>query len=526
MIVDDYFVRSYLRVSADLLAVQDYETAETAIAEATRQRPGNISLLKRLAEIADRLKKPAAALLPLLERYEGNPWDSAAHLDLCAKLLPDLNRADDAAALLEDAVVRFPTDMAVLRALAWATGVKGDREAAMRHYRRAIAYEPDSLNTFLVAVSGARDLGYYDEADELLRARRPQFGTDHGFLVVSAWVAHFRGDWPEAMRRWEFLRDRFPDEVTCDWMIGRILAEHLQRPDEADAILAACIARHPTDLRLLREYARLPTFNGQWALSLKRWQDLAAIYPDDTETVTERGRAELQIQIHAIDSGVGDDAVLPPDDTGLRDLFLGFESMGLNCEFGLVQRHFGAESLGFLRWSAIHPHALAQGLAAGFAGVGTLADIEITVIEKEYVLHQNRYKMDMHTFIYTDTSKLTSEQLRHQFSRRLEFLRAKFFEDLQEARKIFVYQFRRALTEAEMMAIEEPIRQIGAATILFVNDQTSDWPNGHVVQSHPGRLVGYVDRIMRGDPWSQIHFDSWLKLCRNARALVPVSDGP
>lgn len=331
---DDYFVRSYLRVSSDLLANSETEAAETAIEEAIRQRPGNISLLKRLAEIAHRLSKPEGALLPLLDRYESNLTDSAAHFDLCHTLLRELMRDADATPLLADAVARFPADPALLREHAWAVGVTGDLDAAVGHYRRALPLEPDSLNAVLLVVSGLRDLGRYDDADELLRANRPAFGTNQHFLVVSAWVAHYRRDWPEALRQWEFLRDRFPDDCVSDWMTGRILGEHLGRLAEADAILLACAARHPTDLRIQREYARLPAFNRQWALSLKRWQDLATKYPDDAETLSERGAAELDMQIQAIDSGDGEVAVLPDDKTGERHLFLGFESLGANCEFG------------------------------------------------------------------------------------------------------------------------------------------------------------------------------------------------
>jgi len=487
---DDYFVRAYLRVSADLVAGSEADAAAAAVAEAVRQRPGNFNLLKRQAEIAVQRSAPEAALRPLLERYVSDPTDSAAHFDLGHKLLHGLGRPADAAILFAHAVVQFPTNAALYRELAWATGRMGDLDTAVRYYQRAMDLDPDNLDGLVAVVAGLRDLGRYDDADAILRVRRAQFGDAQYFLQVSAWVAHYRGDWPEAMRRWELLRDRFPDETISDWMIGRILGEHLGRPAEAEAVLLACAARHPTDLRVQREYARLPIFSGQWATSLKRWQELAAIYPDDLETLSERGQAELQVQIIAIDAGTTTISLPAADGSDERRLFMGFESLGVNCEFGLVQRHFGAEPLGFLRWSAIHPDALAEGLAAGFDGVDALADIDVRVVGKEYVINQIRYRMDMHTFIYTDT----------------------------------VYQYGRLLEEAEMAAIEAPIRHLGSAAILFVNDQSTDWPNGHVVQSHPGRLIGYVDKILRGEPWSAIHFESYLTMCRNARALVPFPD--
>ena len=64
-------------------------------------------------------------------------------------------------------------------------------------------------------------------------------------------------------------------------------------------------------------------------------------------------------------------AALPPGvATALPDLFLQFESMGHNCEFGLVQRHFGAEPLGLLRWNAISVEDVILGIEQQFEGVG------------------------------------------------------------------------------------------------------------------------------------------------------------
>ncbi len=57
------------------------------------------------------------------------------------------------------------------------------------------------------------------------------------------------------------------------------------------------------------------------------------------------------------------------------DLLRGFESLGHNCEFGVVQRHFGAEPLGLLRFSGITLPDLLTGLACGFAGAGQQLEV-------------------------------------------------------------------------------------------------------------------------------------------------------
>ena len=60
-----------------------------------------------------------------------------------------------------------------------------------------------------------------------------------------------------------------------------------------------------------------------------------------------------------------------------RDLMLRFESLGQNCEFGLVQRRCGSEPLGLLRFASTPlPHLLAA-FEGGFEGLGGPDAIEI-----------------------------------------------------------------------------------------------------------------------------------------------------
>ena len=47
-------------------------------------------------------------------------------------------------------------------------------------------------------------------------------------------------------------------------------------------------------------------------------------------------------------------------------MLLRFESIGSDCEFGAVQRRYGAEPLGLLRWNDVDILSLEQALAACF----------------------------------------------------------------------------------------------------------------------------------------------------------------
>ena len=64
-----------------------------------------------------------------------------------------------------------------------------------------------------------------------------------------------------------------------------------------------------------------------------------------------------------------DEAVRARTGMATADLLRGFESLGHNCEFGLMQRDLDAEPLGLLRFGGIEPAALLAGLDCAFAGI-------------------------------------------------------------------------------------------------------------------------------------------------------------
>ena len=89
-------------------------------------------------------------------------------------------------------------------------------------------------------------------------------------------------------------------------------------------------------------------------------------------------------------------APLPRDQLVTR-----FESLGDNCEFGLVQRKMGAEPLGLLRFSYIELPLLLRGLRRGFEGLGDPDTTEVAADPNgEFVVRELVYGMTYHTFQY------------------------------------------------------------------------------------------------------------------------------
>jgi len=200
---------------------------------------------------------------------------------------------------------------------------------------------------------------------------------------------------------------------------------------------------------------------------------------------------------------------------------LGFESLGDNCEFGLVQRACGAEPLGLLRFSNIELGPLLRGLTLEFAGLGTRENVELTLSEgerREYVMYQKHYALTFHTFKYEN--EVDAAVLKDQQIARLALLRRKLLEELRTGEKIFVCKRNEALNEQEALPLYAALNRFAANTLLFVTPADAEHPPGTVEQLMPGLLRGAVDRFAPPQNAHDLSLESWLAVCVNAYRLV------
>ena len=146
--------------------------------------------------------------------------------------------------------------------------------------------------------------------------------------------------------------------------------------------------------------------------------------------------------------------VLAPDQAAagdpLAELMLRFEGLGGSCEFGLMQRHFGAEPLGLLRWVSIGMRPLRTALDRSFEGVGEAEHTGLKVNRErgEYYTADPRNGMVMHTFIAAGSQD--EDVLLARLCRRLQFLRRKLLDDLADGAKIFVFKASVPVRDADI----------------------------------------------------------------------------
>jgi hypothetical protein len=197
---------------------------------------------------------------------------------------------------------------------------------------------------------------------------------------------------------------------------------------------------------------------------------------------------------------------------GLAALFKRFESLGDDCEFGLVQRIFQADALGLLRWARTLPDDILKALGARFEGVGDPDNTIIRIQGNEYMTEDRRWAMVSHTF--TPPSMVAAEEFAQEQYRRLQWLRRKLLDDLTAARKIFLYKTENS-SDADIVSIYEALQQYASdISLLFVRRQDQSHSAGTVARIAGNLFVGYMDKFSTID----ISLSIWVRLCQQVAA--------
>jgi hypothetical protein len=203
----------------------------------------------------------------------------------------------------------------------------------------------------------------------------------------------------------------------------------------------------------------------------------------------------------------------------LADLMMQFESLGHNCEFGLVQRRCGAEPLGLLRFMSVSPSNLLHGLDFGFEGADDPAMTRIYTSsdgEPEWMLRLDRYDMHAHTF--RRPAEVDGETVRADEVKKLVFKRRRFLEVLESGQKLFVYQRSEHMTEAHALPVLNLLRSHGPNALLFVTADPS-LPCGSVDRLATDLYRGNIDYLAPSVFAGKMNLSAWVSICANAYRL-------
>ena len=216
------------------------------------------------------------------------------------------------------------------------------------------------------------------------------------------------------------------------------------------------------------------------------------------QRLVRRARAQV------IEDGAAPDeaAAGTPEETATAELFARFESLGATsagCEFGLVQRRFGTEPLGLLRWARIDLEGLIEALNTRFEGMGLEENTQLVVQRasanhSEYFIQDKRSGYWTHTFVKVED--VPYDRMLKQSLRRVQFLRSKLLEELEASDKIFVFKATRRLDPHDLERLFAALRQYGDYPLLCVTLADDKTKVGTLEMVRPGLFVGCAAMFM------------------------------
>ena len=473
---------------------------------------------------------------------------SSHHSDLrktclvLARELRDLGRRQEAESVFVLMMHRYPDDINPVLDYSMVAYAAREWPEAIRRFQLMRSRFPDVLDGYRFVSDLLVGQRRFDEADAVLREGMSRFPREVCLAKSYGWSAHFSGDqggnWEDARERWYALVSKFPNEQLGYAMLGLVLGKYLGRAAEAEKLLTEAMARFPDDQAIACQYARAADYRGDWVEALRRWDMLLMRWPKHPAALEGRGETEVRRRLLEIDSlqvprtqdpleslTAGGAGSKDREENG--DIVMRFESLGEDCEFGLVQRHFGFEPLGLLRWVSVAPEALCLALEEGFASLDDVTDLEIKLIGPEYHTHGKRYAMRMHTHILQSEYKGSFQQLHAQLFRRLRYLKNKLLDDLKSAEKVLVWQsgIGSTLSEAVVLRMHRAVRNYGSNTLLVVRRDGDPTKVPNIELQMPGLLTGtlrQVDKVKGSDGKVRVcsPFSGWLTLCRQALVLM------
>lgn len=442
-----------------------------------------------------------------------------------ARRLIEARRWDEADVLVHAALDRYPDDRGLASAHALVAQSRGAYDEATRRWHRARqlgAKEPFASSRLAAAL---RLTGECAAAAVLIDDALALYPRDIRILTEAARLAQDMNRPQAAAGFWRRAITRA--KPRADWLQGYARSLLLSGDlDGAARLVASARRRHPRDIALIATSADIAAARQDWARAMTLWTEYRRHAPDDPIGTEGLGYAVHNAGLSEIAESLtpapvrSDIAVL--EDEPMRRLMLQFESIGANCELGLVQRRFGAEPLGLLRWNDVALDQLVSALDCNLEGMGEPENTAmVTSIGGELYVEDRRWRLPMHTFLHAD--RVDPDDVFKKLCRRIRYLRDKLLEDLASAEKIFVYSAF-AFTPDDLRRLHRALRAHGPVTLLGAQPVLTSMtafpgrPVGEVEQLDESLFVGFLPRPPTLDAHNNcvVDFEAWTALLAKA----------
>ena len=194
------------------------------------------------------------------------------------RLLIDMGRFDEAEALANQGIKRFPHQLFYFDGLAQIARRRGDGAEAVRRWAIVRQKFPGSVSGYIQGAACLREVGEIDNATVLLRLALRRFPHEVDCWLEDARFAEARGDLPYALNAWVKLSNDFPQHAVCKTGLASCL-EQLGEYKEAESILEAAKTSFPVELSVWSNLAWLAHHRADWPLAATRWAMVTKRFP-------------------------------------------------------------------------------------------------------------------------------------------------------------------------------------------------------------------------------------------------------
>jgi hypothetical protein len=207
-------------------------------------------------------------------------------------------------------------------------------------------------------------------------------------------------------------------------------------------------------------------------------------------------------------------------------LFVPFESLGNNCEFGMVQRFSGYDPPGLFRNVGFDSaEMMVRALETGFDGMFDEGRYEFTLphMWPDWRLDCHVHGFGFHTGIPSSIEKPSEAWSRktRDSIRSFRFMKAKLLEELRIGEKIFVFRFNFDVPPEVMQRFHAALRRHGPGWLLHVTQDPSK-PFGWTEKRADGFIVAAIARLMNELP-QIIDSEAWRAIARASLAIAGAS---
>jgi hypothetical protein len=204
---------------------------------------------------------------------------------------------------------------------------------------------------------------------------------------------------------------------------------------------------------------------------------------------------------------------MTPEVLEQREALMNMQSLGINCEFGFLQRACRAEPLGLFRWTLAPLQKLVPALEQEFRGITHKNVLNIKMNEdSEFVIEDPVYGFQHHTFLFASQGA-TLAMVKRGEQLRVAMLTMSLLEEMREQRKLFVYHDADQSTLTEVRRLLAALNRYGANTLLWIVGPKPNARVGEVRWIEPGLIEGTVSGFQRPVNTivpESVHRPSWL----------------